>query len=285
MPRVELTLQSLYPKLSPVEKRLADFILASRDKVPSLAVRQIAAGGSASVATVSRLVRKAGFPGLREFKLSLAREAASAPAYFYEAIGPGDTDAELVTKVFLGNRRSLEDTLELLDPGALAQASREMCRARRLVFFGVGSSGFIARDAAMRFSLLGLPAQAPSDASEILHQACTLGERDVAVGISHSGRTRLTVRALELARAARAATIGVSNYLKSPLHAASGLFFCTSFPEARVTVTALSSRVAQLCLIDALFLLATRQRKAPLDYERVNRRMESLLRLPEGRRT
>jgi DNA-binding MurR/RpiR family transcriptional regulator len=283
MARVELTLHSLYPKLSPVEKRLVDFILAFPDKVPSLAVRQIAAGGSASVAAVSRLVRKAGFAGLREFKLSLAREAAAPPAYFYKAIGPEDTDAELVTKVFLGNRRSLEDTLELLDPAALAQAARLMCRARRLFFFGVGSSGFIARDAAMRFSLLGLPAQAPTDPSELFHRACTAGQRDVAVGISHSGRTRLTVRALELARAAQAATIGISNYLRSPLQAASGLFFCTSFPEARVTVTALSSRVAQLCLIDALYLLAARLRRGPQNYERVNRRMEGLLRLPEGR--
>jgi RpiR family carbohydrate utilization transcriptional regulator len=281
MASVELTLNSLYKKLSTVERRLADFILADRERVPNLSVKQIAAGGSASVAAVSRLVRKAGFAGLREFKLELARELAAPPSYFYKAIAAEDSDAEAVTKVFLGNRQSLEDTLKLLDPAALGQAVRRMTRARALLFFGVGSSGILARDAAMRFSLLGLPAQALSDPSEVFFRAATAGEGEVAVGLSHSGRSVATVRALELARSGGALTVGISNYLRSPLHAASDYFFCTSFPETRVKVTALSSRVAQLCLIDAMFLLATRLRRAPRDYEQVNRRMESLLRLPE----
>jgi DNA-binding MurR/RpiR family transcriptional regulator len=264
-----------------VEKRLADFILAAPERIPGLAVKQIASGGSASVAAVSRLVRKAGFAGLREFKLELARELAVPPSYFYKAIAAEDSDAVLVTKVFLGNRQSLEDTLKLLDPAALGQAVRRMIRARALLFFGVGSSGILARDAAMRFSLLGLPAQALSDPSEVYFRAATAGPRDVAVGLSHSGRSLVTVRALELARGGSALTIGIANYLRSPLHAVSDFFFCTSFPETRVTVTALSSRVAQLCLIDAMYLLATRLRRAPRDYEQVNRRMEGLLRLPE----
>ena len=281
MSRVELTLNSLYKKLSPVERRLADFILAARERVPSLSVRQIASGGAVSVAAVSRLVRKAGFAGLREFKLELARELAAPPAYFYKAIEAEDSDAELVTKVFLGNRQSLEDTLRLLDPAALAEAVRRMTRSRALLFFGVGSSGILARDAAMRFSLLGLPAQAVSDPSEVFFRASTARQRDAAIGISHSGRTLVTVRALELARSCGALTIGISNYLQSPLHAASSFFFCTSFPETRVTVTALSSRVAQLCLVDAMYLLATRFRRGSRNYEQVNRRMEGLLRLPE----
>jgi DNA-binding MurR/RpiR family transcriptional regulator len=283
MASVELTLNSIYNKLSPVERRLADFILAAPERVPSLSVRQIASGASASVAAVSRLVRKAGFPDLREFKLELARERAVPPAYFYKSIEPQDSDAELVTKVFLGNRQSLEDTLKLLDPGALAQAVRRMARARTLLFFGVGSSGILARDAAMRFSLLGLNAQALSDPSEVFFRAATAGPRDVAVGLSHSGRSLATVRALQLAKSGGALTVGIANYLRSPLHAASDYFFCTSFPETRVTVTALSSRVAQLCLFDAMYLLAARQRGAPPDYEQVNRRVESLLRVPERR--
>jgi len=281
MASVELTLNSIYRQLSTVERRLADFILAAPEQVPGLSVRQIASGGSASVAAVSRLVRKAGFAGLREFKLELARERAVPPAYFYKAIEAQDSDAELITKVFLGNRQSLEDTLKLLDPHALAQAVRRMVRARALLFFGVGSSGILARDAAMRFSLLGLSAQALSDPSELYFRAATAGPRDVAVGLSHSGRSLATVRALELARGGEALTVGIANYLRSPLHAVSDYFFCTSFPETRVTVTALSSRVAQLCIIDAMYLLAARLRGAPRDYQQVNRRMESLLRLPE----
>ena len=88
---------------------------------------------------------------------------------------------------------------------------------------------------------------------------------------------------MELARENGAVTIGISNYLGSPLSKASAFFFCTSFPESRVRVTALSSRIAQLGLLDAMYLLAARLRRSPMDYQRINSRMEALLRLPERR--
>ena len=81
------------------------------------------------------------------------------------------------------------------------------------------------------------------------------------MGISTSGRLAMTVEALRLASQNGATTIGISNCLKSPLHKASDIFFCTSFPESRVLVAALSPVVAQLCLIDAIYLLVARQKK------------------------
>lgn len=281
MAKAELTLKSLYRSLSQGEKHLADFILANVERVPALSVHMIAKAGKVSAATVSRLARKLGYRTLKDFKLELAREAAPPSGYFYREIRPEDSEDELIDKVFLGNVKSLEDTQKLLDKAQLAAAVRRITQAGSVVFLGIGSSGFIAREAAMRFSMLGLPAHAFTDASEIFFRTSTATEKDVVVGISHSGRTLLTVSSLETAKANRAVTIGISNYLHSPLQAASTYFFCTSFPESRVRVTSLSSRIAQLCLIDALYLLATRYRKSPVDYERVNARMESLLRLPE----
>ena len=87
---------------------------------------------------------------------------------------------------------------------------------------------------------------------------------EVAVGISTSGHSAITVKALELAGQHGATAIGISNCLKSPLHRASNIFFCTSFPESRVTVAALSPLVAQICLIDAIYLLVARQKKDAL---------------------
>jgi DNA-binding MurR/RpiR family transcriptional regulator len=279
--KAELTLKSLYGNLSRGQKCLADFLLANSQKVPSLSVQAIAKAGKVSAATVSRLARKLGYRTLGELKLELARESAPAPGYFYREIGAEDSEEELIEKVFLGNMKSLEDTLKMLDKTQLLAAVRRILQARSVVFLGIGSSGFIAREAAMRFSMLGLPAYAFTDASEMYFRCSTSGQRDVVIGISHSGRTVLTVRALELARTNGALTIGISNYLDSPLQAASSYFFCTSFPESRVQVTSLSSRIAQLGLVDALYLLAARFRKGSADYERINARMESLLRVPE----
>ena len=157
-----------------------------------------------------------------------------------------------------------------------------MVRARALLFFGVGSSGIWPGTRPTRFSLLGLSAQASSDPSELYFRASTAGPHDVAVGLSHSGRSLATVRALELARGGRRSPWAL------PMTCAPRCTRCRTTSSAprsrtRVTVTALSSRVAQLCIIDAMYLLAARLRGAPRDYQQVNRRMESLLRLPERR--
>jgi DNA-binding MurR/RpiR family transcriptional regulator len=73
----------------------------------------------------------------------------------------------------------------------------------------------------------------------------------------------------------------MSNYLKSPLHEKSSIFLCTSFPESRVEAAALSSLVAQLCLIDVLYLLVARYKAVSMKKaERLNAQVEEILRLP-----
>ena len=104
-------------------------------------------------------------------------------------------------------------------------------------------------------------------------------KNDAAVGISHSGRSAITVEALKIAGENGALTAGISNYLKSPLNKYSRYFFCTSFYENSVKVAAISSRIAQLCLIDALYLLAARYKNNVWDIENLNTLTEKLLRI------
>jgi DNA-binding MurR/RpiR family transcriptional regulator len=98
---------------------------------------------------------------------------------------------------------------------------------------------------------------------------------DVVIGVSHSGRSSITVEGLTIARDRGALTIGISNYLRSPLRDASRYFFCTSFPETRVKVAALSSRTAQLCVLDALYLLCARHARSIWDVEKVDAQAQS----------
>jgi DNA-binding MurR/RpiR family transcriptional regulator len=232
------------------------------------------------VATVSRLVRKLGYRGLKDFKVELARSGGAGGSYFYQEIRPEDSESDLIEKVFYGNIKSLGDTLNLLDRDELLEAVDVIAGSNLLLFFGLGSSGSLARDAAMRFSFLGYKAQAFSDPNEIFFHARASGRGDVAVGVSHSGRTRITVEALRQARERGAATIGLSNYLRSPLQTESRYFFCTSFPESRVKIAALSSRVAQLCVLDTLYLLCARRREDLEQIEKMNDHLERVLRYP-----
>jgi DNA-binding MurR/RpiR family transcriptional regulator len=283
VPGVLAKIRSFHGSLPKAERRVADYILANAETAPRSSVQEFARVGGVSVASVSRFVRKMGYADFKDFKLELARETGVTARYLFEQITPRDTEEEIARKVFLGTIRSIEDTLKIISLPDLIAASRAITSRRRLVLFGIGGSGNVARDGALRFSYLDVQAEGYVDASQILLQAMRVRPGDAVIGISHSGRSSITVEGLKIARDKGGVTIGISNYLRSPLRDTCRYFFCTSFPETRVKVAALSSRAAQLCVLDALLLLSARRMRPALDFEKVNALTERMLRIKTRR--
>ena len=278
MANVLVKLQSVYSSLPDAERRVADYVFKHVDEVPFLSVSELSHVAGVSIASTSRLARKTGCETFRDFKVELAQEtsAAASVSAIYESITPDDGDKEITKKVFLGNIRSLEDTMKLVDCDTLSKAAQAIAAASRVVLFGIGSSANVASEAALRFSLLDIEVQAYNDAYRVVIETLRLKKNDVVVGISHSGKSRITVDAMRNAEAGKAVTIGISNNPKCPLRKFSKFFFCTSFPEGRIRVASLSSLLAQLCLIDALYLLVAKYRKVKWDVVRLDALTEKL---------
>ena len=125
--------------------------------------------------------------------------------------------------------------------------------ARRIVIFGLGNSAAIAMDAAHKFLRLGLNAQACSDNHLQAIIASHLDRQSVAVGISHSGSSVDIVEAMQLSKVGGATTIGISNYGASPLTKAVDISLFTKSDETRHSILAMSSRIAQLAIFDAIY--------------------------------
>ena len=124
MPNVRTKIKSLYASLSPAQKQLADYILLQNgDDVPFLSVRELAQAVGVSVASISRFARAVGCDSLKALKTQLGRESLSTVKSMYQAIGPEDTDVDIIEKVFTGNIQSLEETLKSLDRGDLIRAA------------------------------------------------------------------------------------------------------------------------------------------------------------------
>ena len=276
-----ILIRSLYESFSGTQRQLADYILDHNDDIPFQSVRELACAAGVSVATISRFARTLGHDSFKEFKMRLGKDSQTSFSGIYRPITSSDSDEDIIQKVFLGNITSLEETLKIVNAEDLIRAARTIAVSERVVFLGIGSSGNVAHDTALRFAHLDVQAEAYSDSYEILVQAARIKKKEIAFGISHTGRSTTTVDALELARSNRATTIGMANCMKSPLHEKSGIFLCTSFPESRVESAALSSLIAQLCLIDVLYLLVARYKKVSLrKVEQLNARVETALRLP-----
>jgi len=270
--------------LPDAERRAAAYVRKNAAEAASRSVHELARAAGVSVASVSRMVKRLGYGGFREFRIALARETSSPLSAIYQAIAPGDSAEQTVRKIFGANIYSLQETLKMLDFNACVRTADAIVRARRTIFFGIGTSGHIGQDAALIFSLLGVHAHACADSYSMMVTASRMGKGDFAFGISHSGRSAATVEALQIARENGAGTAGISSFPHAPLAAVSDMFFCTVFPERHAVSSALSPRAAQMCLIDALYVLTAHRGKGLAGVAHVNKLLEDHFRTRERRR-
>ena len=93
-----------------------------------------------------------------------------------------------------------------------------------------------------------------SDTHIALTSAALLTDKDVAVGISHTGATLDTIDALAEARRHGATTVALTNFPRSPIVDVADLVLTTAARETTFRSGATASRLAQLTVIDCLFV-------------------------------
>jgi DNA-binding MurR/RpiR family transcriptional regulator len=153
------------------------------------------------------------------------------------------------------------DTFRINREPTLRAVTRLLERARRIEFFAVGISYPVAYLAASKFSLIGLPASAQFDSHMQTVAATQLRKRDVAFAISCSGQTRETVHCLEVAKSKGAATVCLTNSVRSAITASADHALFAAPSEIRYFQAPLASRITQLALIDALFVSLAHRRR------------------------
>jgi RpiR family transcriptional regulator, carbohydrate utilization regulator len=247
-------LQGAYSALRAAEQRVADFILKHPDELIYLTVTELAERTNTSESTVVRLCQKIGYKGYQEFKIVLARDLVGPATEIYAAIEPGDDLATIKNKVFQANAQALRDTLEVLDDVQLQLAVDTIAGARRLEIYGVGGSSPLALDAYHKFVKLGVAAVALSDGDLMAMSSSLLGQGDVALGISHTGASRDVTDALGRAKRHGARTICITHRSSSPITKVSDVVLVTAAQQTAFRSDASSSRIAQLAVIDSLYV-------------------------------
>jgi len=238
---------------SPAAKRIARFVLDSPARARHMSVDALAGSCGTNPSTITRFSRGLGYRGYREFQLDLAVAVAQDAPSQLDELFKGATPAAIIRGVFECNRRSLSETEKLLDAKVIRRVATLIRRAKRTVFLGVGASGQAARQAAERFTSLGLVALAATDPYDQIFATTNVRRGHVALGISHTGQTTHVLEALRVARRKGARTICITNYPDSPIATEAEFRLITAFREHRVNAAVSSSHVAQLCIIDTLY--------------------------------
>ncbi len=239
------------------EKRIAEYIMEHRDDIYNLTVEELSAAIGTSSASIVRFAQKIGYSGYQELKLSLAvdtRHKDFDEEKIYEAISINDSTDEIMEKVALENIKAIKDTLKLLDKEVIDEAVETISSANKINLCGVGSSTLVAADFHYKLTRINMPASLYTDYHLQMVSAANMHEKDVAIGISHSGKTFETYKALETAKKAGAKTISITKFGGNPISKISDIKIYTTEVEKHLRMGAIASRIAQLTVIDILFI-------------------------------
>jgi DNA-binding MurR/RpiR family transcriptional regulator len=257
-------ISSALPSLAPAEQRVGRVLLAQPSSAANLTITDLASMADTSETTVVRFCRSIGTTSYRGLRIALATAAAKVGHQPAPQLAPdirADDDlAVVIAKVGASDVQAITDTISHLDPGLLARVVDAVTAARRIDIYGAAASAIVAVDLQQKLHRIGLTAYAWSDAHLAIPSAANLSPADVAIAISHSGTTTDTIDALAQAGRTGATTVAITNFARSPVVGVADIVLRTSASEVAFRSGAMASRIAELMLIDCLFVGVAQKR-------------------------
>ena len=254
---VLVRLKEIRNSLTPVSKRLADYILKNAAEIPNLSIKSLAQKSHTSDAAVMRFCKSIGFNGYRNLIVSISTALGamdeSRANHQFRDINPGDDLRSIVENISNANWESIINTLSMLDIKQLEKAVALLCAAERVAFCGLGASGLVAMDAQQKFMRINKISAALTDGHSQLTGAVLLGEKDAAVLLSNSGETLDILDAVHELKKASVPIVAITRYGKSSLASCADVVLPISTPELKIRSAAMGSRIAMLNLIDILY--------------------------------
>lgn len=251
-------IRSLLPGLARAEQRVAKVVLDDSATIARRSITEVAEAAGTSETTVTRFCKAIGLGGYPELRIALAADTARSAARVDRDLGADiaidDDLSQVVGKVSFADARAVEETAAQLDIAALQRVVDAVAAAPRVDVYGVGASANVALDLQQKLHRIGRVCFAWSDTHLALTSAAVLGKGDVAVGVSHTGSTADTVEALREARRHGATTVALTNFPTSPITEVADHVLTTAARETTFRSGAMASRIAQLTVIDCLFI-------------------------------
>ncbi|MGP4110174.1 MurR/RpiR family transcriptional regulator [Streptomyces sp. 4N509B] len=251
--------RTMAPSMTRSMQRVAETVAGDPAGCAALTVTGLAERTGTSEATVVRTARLLGYPGYRDLRLALAGLAAqqasgAAPAVTAD-ISVDDPLRDVVAKLAQDERQTLADTAAALDLAQLEAAVLALASARRIDVYGVGASSLVAQDFAQKLLRIGLVAHAHTDPHLAVTNAVQMRSGDVAVAVTHSGRTVDVIEPLQVAFDQGATTVAITGRPDGEVTQYADHVLTTSTArESELRPAAMSSRTSQLLVVDCLFI-------------------------------
>lgn len=206
-------------RLSPAQRRLAEFILAQPHRVAFMTAAELGQAVGVSESTVVRFATALGYDGYPDMQRELQEAVWSQLSTrdrleLARAAPAGTTVLDQVLREDLDNLRA---TLRETSREAFQRAVDALHDARHVYLAGFRSAATVAHYLAFYLSFLRKDVYRLHEAGEVFEQLVTLSPDDLVVAISFPRYARLALDVAEFARERGARTLAITDSVLAPI--------------------------------------------------------------------
>jgi DNA-binding MurR/RpiR family transcriptional regulator len=235
-------------------------VLKDPEKTARSTIAELSKIVGISTASVVRFCDDIEFSSFTAFRLAVSvaseqrRVARETFSIDKDEIDPNDSMQEVVAKTVFQEVEAIQQTGSNLDLKTLEEVVNLITNAKRIELFGLGSSSLATQDLRQKLHRIGLFAFDSPDNHQAITSSALMNPGDVGIVFSHSGVTPETLEVLKIMNRSGAKTVAVTNFPESAISKSADFRLTTVAKETRYRSGAMSSRIAQLALVDFLFI-------------------------------
>lgn len=260
MTNIEIRLKDMYINLNNSEKKIADYLFENTESIFHMPISQLANESGVSQVAWVRFCKTMGYSGLKGLKRQLfveinesATENIKVNKLEFTDIKNFSSLNQITDYITQSSIQSIENTAKLLNFQQLSEIVDKIILSSSVQIFGVGASGLVGSDLYYKLIRIGKKTVFDRDVHIQLTYAANLCKDDIGMFISNSGLTKEIIDTFNVAKESGATLISITRFSKNPLALGCDHSLYTSTPEVDKRSGAMSSRIAQLTLIDILF--------------------------------
>lgn len=257
-------LQVIYPSLPRTEKIAAAYLIEHFQRIGELGLNVISAETGASNATIIRLCRRLGFKGFLDFRNSAKHPLSNTPNISAGENLPTPPLRNVMETVIQQNINTMQNTLALSST-QYESAANAIQNARNIIMFGNGDAIIPCNLIGIKLMKIGKACSMYNDQDLQMFCATAVQKGDVALAVSHTGRSRSVVESMRIASEKGAVTIGITASQKSPLLKYCDHVLFTGTIDNTIAGDIISRRIAEQLVLETLYHLAIKDTNEVLE--------------------
>ncbi|WP_278902928.1 MurR/RpiR family transcriptional regulator [Dolosigranulum pigrum] len=253
---VTIKLKDFYRNATDTERIIIDYILQKPKKTSTLTIHELAEVTYSSSSTIIRLCKKCGYEGYRDFSKQLTYEIAVREDYREKRqleINKDDDIDDVINKISQNNILALEELSQTINADTIIRSIDIIDQADRIFIFGMGASFLVAKDLHMKLARVNKMAHINEDWHTMLLMSKNVSKNDVVIIISYSGKTTEMITCLQVAKENGATIIAITKEEATEISTKADLNMYVPAKEFSFRSGAMSSRIAQLNIVDILY--------------------------------